>query len=167
MEEWKYIENYPNYLVSNLGNIKNTRNKILKPHNNGNGYLQVCLYLNNKPKYIYIHRLVCKHFLENYDNELEIDHIDINPSNNNINNLRQATRSQNCLNKKKKEGTYSKYKNVSFDTSCNKWISRIRINGIRNYVGKFKTEEEAYNAYCKYIKDNNIDCEFRDNSYMI
>lgn len=42
-EIWKKIEDY-DYIVSNFGRIKNLKNNnFLKPQDNRNGYLKVCL----------------------------------------------------------------------------------------------------------------------------
>ena len=42
-EIWKKIEDY-DYIVSNFGRIKNLKNNnLLKPQDNRNGYLKVCL----------------------------------------------------------------------------------------------------------------------------
>lgn len=163
-ELWKQLIDYPNYYVSNLGNVKNKYEKILKPHNNGLNYYQVSLYKNNKSKTYYIHRLVALCFLDNYDDKLEIDHIDRDKSNNKVSNLRNATRSQQCINKNKKSNTYSKYIGVTYDKlkQINPWKAAIRINGVKKYIGSFDTEEEAYQAYKLFIITNNLDVDFRD-----
>ena len=52
MESWKKIDNYDNYMISNLGNIKNTkRNKLLSPNKNTWGYLGVMLHKNGNDKH--------------------------------------------------------------------------------------------------------------------
>jgi hypothetical protein len=43
----------------------------------------------------------------------------------------------------------SKYKGVSWHKATNKWQSQIQINGKKKHLGLFKTEEEAYDVYCK------------------
>lgn len=49
-EIWKKIENY-DYIVSNFGRIKNLKNNnFLKPQDNRNGYLKVCLSKHGKVK---------------------------------------------------------------------------------------------------------------------
>ena len=54
-EIWKDIKDYPNYQVSNLGNVKNIKtNKILKPFNTGNEYLKVALSKNGVSKQFFI-----------------------------------------------------------------------------------------------------------------
>lgn len=100
MEEWKTIKRYPRYQVSNFGRIKNSKGLILSPAKNKKwGYLSVSLYsgdgLKNR-KRLYIHRLMMMTFkpIKNMD-KLVINHIDCNPSNNNISNLEWVTFREN------------------------------------------------------------------------
>jgi hypothetical protein len=104
MEEWKPIEDFPEYEVSNLGRVKS-----LNYHRSGqeqllkqvlqNGYLIVCLHKDKIQKNVKVHRLVVKAFLPNPENKRTIDHINRNKQDNRLENLRWATHSENCLNK--------------------------------------------------------------------
>lgn len=160
MEEWKIINDYPNYSISNFGNVKNNKkNKLLKGRLNRKGYLRVGLYNDvdkTKNKNFSIHRLVGDAFLENKDNKLSIDHIDRNKQNNNISNLRWATNEEQNRNQKKREGCSSIYKGVSFYKTTNKWVSSITINKKRVSLGYFKTEEEAKGAYNNFIIEKEL-----------
>ena len=75
------------------------------------------------------------------------DHIDGNPLNNQKSNLRRCTYSTNAMNRKKIDGTVSKYKGVSWSKQHNKWMAKIGINGSRIYLGLHDSEEEAAMAY--------------------
>jgi hypothetical protein len=76
------------------------------------------------------------------------DHADHNGLNNQRNNLRLASHSQNCINRNiYKKNTSSKYLGVSFCHSTNKWKAEIRFNGSYKYLGVFNSEEEAALAY--------------------
>ncbi|CAL6091358.1 HNH_endonuclease [Hexamita inflata] len=100
IEEYRDIDSYPNYEVSNFGQVRNkTTGRILKPVLRLDGYLSVSLYFNKIQKKYLIHQLVSKAFLENPDNYTDIDHCDGNPSNNNIQNLRWVTRRENLKNR--------------------------------------------------------------------
>ncbi|CAL6092557.1 Conserved_hypothetical protein [Hexamita inflata] len=100
IEEYRDISGYPNYEVSNLGQVKNkTTGRILKQRDRGKGYLAVNLYFNKIMKTHHIHRLVSQAFIENPNNYTDIDHCDGVRSNNNIWNLRWASRSDNQKNK--------------------------------------------------------------------
>ena len=147
-EEFKRIEGYDNYLVSNFGNVKNSKtNKILKPPTHKKGYKLVFLCKNGNVKMFYIHRLVGKAFLENPDNKKVIDHIDNNTSNNNVKNLRLATSKDNLANQGKQINNKSGYKGVSFNKQLKKYQARIMINGKNKHLGLFKTAEKASKAY--------------------
>ena len=47
----------------------------------------------------------------------------------------------------------SEYKGVSFHKASNKWRAEIMINGKNKYLGYFKTEIEAHQAYQNALKD--------------
>lgn len=106
MEIWKDIIGYEGlYQVSNMGRVKSLeRNdycchhrteKILKERNrNKKGYKMVALYKGNKKEFS-IHRLVAQAFIPNPENKPCIDHIDTNPSNNRVENLRWVTAKEN------------------------------------------------------------------------
>lgn len=72
-----------------------------------------------------------------------IDHIDLNPLNNNIENLRQATRSQNNLNVGLRKTNTSGIKGVTWDNVENKWRVRVPVNGKRTHFGRFEDKELA------------------------
>jgi hypothetical protein len=102
-EELKDIENYEGrYAVSNFGRVYSfVSNKWLKPTANKHGN-QIRYYVNlgrGTENRFYVHQLVAKHFLPNPDNLPEVDHIDTNPANNNVNNLRWVSHSENMKNK--------------------------------------------------------------------
>lgn len=68
------------YKVSNLGrilslNYRNTgKAELMKPFDNGRGYLQVKLRKNGEYKTCYVHRLIAETFLENSENKPYINH---------------------------------------------------------------------------------------------
>lgn len=73
----------------------------------------------------------------------EVDHKDLDPSNNRINNLREATRSQNQANAHARKcgqlkGTYRQ---------AGKWYSGIRVEGKTIYLGTFMSMDAAAKAY--------------------
>jgi hypothetical protein len=114
------------------------------------GYIQIGI---NKKLYL-LHRLIYKYHNEDFDityssKKNEIDHIDIDPTNNKIENLRVATHSQNQRNQNKQKNCSSKYKGVCWDKQKNKWKASICINSKSKYLGLFYNEEEASKCYKK------------------
>jgi hypothetical protein len=69
----------------------------------------------------------------------EIDHIDGDPLNNSIKNLRDVTHLQNCQN--------IKARGVSFDPKRNKWLARICVDGVDRNLGRFDLEKDALTKY--------------------
>lgn len=114
-----------------------------KPSPNRSGYYRIGIknkrYLTHRLIYLYHHGYIPK----------EIDHIDGNPSNNKIENLREVTHQQNLMNQKSQCGCSSIYKGVCWDKQTNKWIVHIKINGKQKHLGRFKSEINAAKAYNK------------------
>ena len=109
MEEYRDIPDFPNYQVSNLGNVKNKKtNKILKARalKKKGDYVcyDVCLYNDSRRLGFHkkIHRLVAEAFISNPNPNMFkiIDHIDRNPANNKVDNLRWVDYSINAINSK-------------------------------------------------------------------
>lgn len=110
IEVWKDIIGFEDcYQVSNKGNVRSldryipnkqgyksfVRGKELAKTDNGTGYLYSDLSKNSKTKHYYIHRLVAENFLTSYSEELEVNHIDHDKSNNTVNNLEYITHLEN------------------------------------------------------------------------
>lgn len=87
------------YKISNYGNVINTiSNRKLKPVNvNGYKALRLCDKKAGfpKPVNVYVHRLVATAFIDNPNNKPEVNHIDLNRSNNHISNLEWVTTEEN------------------------------------------------------------------------
>ena len=148
MEEWKQIDGYPDYEVSNTGKVKSLkRNKtrILRDRPDGCGYLQVILCIDGKEHSHKVHKLVASAFLQNVDNKPQIDHIDRNIRNNHIDNLRWVSRSENMLNTHRH---YSETYSIRWIEKLNKYKVQININRKQTYLGCFHTFEEA-----KHVRD--------------
>ena len=141
------ITGYPNYQVSNFGNVKNVKTgRILKPSTNPQGYFMVVLTNNGETSTLTVHRLVATAFIENSENKQCIDHKNRNKKNNNIDNLRWATYEENGQNRTISKNNTSGIIGVSFVISRNKWISRIAVNGKTINLGRFENKEDAIKA---------------------
>jgi hypothetical protein len=114
-EEWREIPSMEGfYMASTCGRImsmgryvksKNNSIKLNPPHlmtsrMNKCGYMQVSICCNGKHKLCLVHRLVASAFIPKVDGKDYVDHIDTCKSNNNANNLRWCTMSENMQNEK-------------------------------------------------------------------
>ena len=102
MEEiWKDVVGYEGkYQVSNLGNVRNSKGKILKPQERRHGYLSVWLYggdhlKGRTGKAFSIHRIVAEAFLTRPNGCNEVNHKDECKQNNCADNLEWCTHKEN------------------------------------------------------------------------
>lgn len=105
MEEWKTINNFPEYEVSSLGRVKSlkwNKERILKPYMTKDGYGLVDLR-NNRRLTQYIHRFVAEAFIPRVEGKNYVDHINHITTDNRVENLRWVTNSENCLNKRSRQ----------------------------------------------------------------
>ena len=100
-------------------------------------------------KMIRIHRLIAYAYLglDITNTKIQVDHINRDPADNRVCNLRLVTGQQNKFNRnakgyhKTKYGTYKSY---------------IRVNGVLEYLGTFLTQEEAHNKYLEAKETRHI-----------
>lgn len=109
MEEiiWKDVKGYEGlYQVSNTGQVRSLRGwngkeyisriKILKQAQGGTvPYLFVGLHKDKQIQQVNVHRLVAQTFLDNPDNLPVVMHLDDNPLNNHVDNLKWSTQKEN------------------------------------------------------------------------
>lgn len=119
-------------------------------------YPIISLTKNGITKGFCIHRLLAETFIPNPKKLTHVDHINMNPSDNRIENLRWSDASGNNTNKlkqKKTKGEWtSKYKGVSWDKTNKKWQVYISINGKPKRVGRIKDEIEAAKLFDEKAK---------------
>lgn len=120
-EVWKSMEEYPNYIISNMGRVfTKNRNKVLKPFlcpikSRENKVLYFIVKLTNKfgaVKNMFVHRVVALAFVENAENKPIIHHIDHNELNNRADNLMWVTADEH-RELHRKEAEKNKGKDVS------------------------------------------------------
>ena len=146
-EEWRPILGYEEkYEVSNFGNVKNKKGRIMKVQNT-TGYLRIGLRNKNKKTFL-VHRVVLQAFNPT-EEELDCDHINHIKTDNRLCNLRWVSKSQNNRFQKKREGLSSQYRGVHFDKG--KWITQCSLDGKQTYLGLFDTEEEGAKAYNDFV----------------
>lgn len=147
MEEWRNIEGYDDYQVSNLGRVKRLdvidslghlrKERILKSGKDTKGYLRVSLWKNGKGKTFKVHRLVAQAFIDNPYNLPQVNHKDENPSNNRVENLEWCDAKYNL--------TYgSRIKRVSDKTingKLSKTVYQYSLDG--EFVAEYPSVSEA------------------------
>lgn len=104
--------------------------------------------------YYFNHRLVWLYF-NGYIPEGIVDHIDRNPSNNRIENLREATQQCNLRNTSMFSSNTSGVKGVSVYKRTGKWRAFITLNNKGKHLGYYDTLEEA--AYARYAAEQCLD----------
>ena len=72
-----------------------------------------------------------------------LDHKDTNPSNDRIDNLREATPTQNNANRKPTK----LFKGATFHKRSGKWRAQIKFQGKTTEIGTYRTAAEAHAAY--------------------
>jgi hypothetical protein len=92
---------------------------------------------------LYAHRIVWLLKKKKIDADLEIDHINRNPLDNRIENLRLETKSRNMQNRKKCSRNTSGVKGVYWDKFHNKYVAQLRCNGVKICLGHYDTLKEA------------------------
>jgi hypothetical protein len=139
-------ENPDDILIWKNNKHSNPRWYQLKVQTYPNGYK----YIKIKPKSYYLHRInYYAHYptwdIHNSCNKTNsIDHIDIDKTNNYIENLRVLTHQHNQWNRICKGCYWCK--------RCQKWRARIIVNGKQKYLGLFDLEEDAHQAYLEAKK---------------
>jgi hypothetical protein len=141
MEEYRVIDGYENYEVSDLGNVRNKKNgRILKGGYDDGGYRFVSL---NK-KQLKVHRLVALAFIDNPENKPIVDHINNDRSDNRLVNLRWATNPENGANCKMNKNNTSGYKGLRYDQDFKKWCVKFNASSFgRRYFKMFNNLEDA------------------------
>jgi hypothetical protein len=124
------------WLVGRRGSAK--AGKVAGHCDKRHGYCHIAIdgknYLGHRLAWFYVHKCWPLRF---------IDHIDGNPSNNAISNLREANDVQNQQNVNWRGWSEKK----SHPTWTNRFEANINVNGKNVYLGRFPTAEAARAAY--------------------
>lgn len=146
MEEWRGIEGYLGYEVSNFGSIRSCLSnrhvmtdtwRVLSPRVDLNGYLFVNLYdEHHNMKSMKIHRLVAKVFIPNPNDYQQVNHKDENKFNNKSSNLEWCNSRYNV-----NYGSGHQRSCLSRRTCCTKAILQYDLNN--NLIREFYSLSEA------------------------
>lgn len=103
------------------------------------GHLQTCV---NHKRYL-VHRIIYFMATGVDPGDRLVDHINGNPADNRLCNLRLATKAENCRHKTKLASVNrSGYRNVSWSSTWNCWLVSVRRDG-KSKTRHCKTIEEA------------------------
>jgi|DEB0MinimDraft_6_1074348.scaffolds.fasta_scaffold03372_3 hypothetical protein len=141
--QWKPIPTYNNYEVSNLGQVRNkiTGKLLSQATKKGNHpYQRVHLCQDGKAKYLLVHRLVLEAFVGPCPNGQQCLHLDSNPRNNRLDNLKWGTPVENhsTINRSGERNGRSK-------------LTTDDVVFIREYTGKLKDLVDMFNVSYGYI----------------
>lgn len=145
-EIWKTIKDFPNYKVSNKGRIQSNDMKLLCKNNtfrirkgivlkqsfDKDGYLRVALNGITKKS----HRLVAEHFVDNPNNLPEINHDDLDKTNNEDYNLIWCTHKENF-----DHSTLNNAQATSETSNCSMKVLQLDLKG--NIIKEFNSIREA------------------------
>ena len=117
----------------------------------GRGYAKIRISTMGKSKLLLAHRIAW--FI--YHGELPniIDHLDRDPLNNKITNLRLCTQQQNQFNTSKRVNNTSGFKGVSWHKRGKKWCASIKQNGKQISLGRFDCPKKASEVYENKAKE--------------
>ena len=115
-EEFKQVNGFDNYYISNKGRCYNTKTQNFVGAYNKKGYVKVDLSQNHNSLKKYVHQLVMQYFGPPMpDNKTEVDHTNHIRDDNRIENLRWVTPSENHKNKAAYKGVDVDY--IKYDDS--------------------------------------------------
>lgn len=134
----------------NDGNLYRLRSAGGKKIGTQAGWATICngkeyKKINIKQKTYYLHQIIFLYhhgYIPQY-----IDHKDGNSLNNKIENLREASQSQNAANQVLRKNNTSGVKGVRFNTRYGKWTAAIMVNGKHISLGVHSTKETAQETY--------------------
>lgn len=139
---WCNIKGYDGYMVSNHGEVISYRKRNSKIfYNTPELISQQTIITHCGKKYnrvrilgkqMYVHRIVAEHFIDNYMNKPQVNHIDGDSQNNMITNLEWATNSENQ-------------------------IHRFKLNGTKNSLGQYiHKNRNTFSVYKKGVVDKSF-----------
>jgi len=142
MSEWRTIDGFLNYEVSDCGEVRNKNGKQLKAFYCGGKYKRVALFQEGKAHNFFVHRLVAKAFIGPIPDQ--VDHIDGDHLNNRAATLRLCSCRENMIFRSKKEFLGSRRNRGGSFSSI------IRINCRHKSLGVYNTAKEASDRYFAY-----------------
>ena len=143
--QWKVIPTYPNYEISSEGQVRSriTNKKLsLNTKSGRHPYQRVHLSKDGRDRYILVHRLVLEAFVGPCPSGHQCLHLDDNPRNNKVDNLKWGTPKDNCRSIERKGSANPRAK-----------LTPELVKHIRQYSGPLKPLAEELGVSCKYLSN--------------
>lgn len=150
-EEWRVIEDYEGFMVSNLGRVKmlsrivpanksqrTIKEHILKQYETTKKYLNVHLWKDNKCRQVHVHKLVLSAFLGCKEENKECNHKNENRKDNRIDNLEWVSHKENINYGNRTRKHSAAMRN---HPSLSKPVIQLDLNG--NFVSEYPSLREA------------------------
>lgn len=148
---WKVIKKFEGYEASDDGQIRRADGKLLKQFLANDGYYVVNLCSRTYK----VHRLMAMAFLDlEQKKNIVVDHVNNIRTDNRICNLQIISHRLNITKDRKRKNRFPYVYKDNRPGKC--WRATIRVNNKSIYIGRFHTDEEAYQAVVDYKKNNNI-----------
>ena len=148
-EVYKKIKEFPNYEISNKGNIREKETKQIKSQSIcTGGYLQVRLKNKKYSKLCLTHRLVAQTFIPNPDNLPQVNHKDEVKTNNCVENLEWCTNRYNAI-----YGTKLKRTSESLKGRKRRKVRCKETNEIFNYLKEASIAKGSCGASSRFISE--------------
>lgn len=143
-EIWKPYPEIPNYLVSNLGRVYNSkRSTYMKPYLLAPKYKYVAYNIGRSMKLA--HRLVAQTFIENPDKLPQVHHKDHNPKNNEVDNLEWVTTKQNLDEARLRSGDTTPIARLALKKVVNKPVKMLSKDNELIKIFNSVKEASTYN----------------------
>lgn len=135
------------YSVDSSGNVYSHygKRRLIKQHNNAQGYPQVAVYYNKRQKTMKVHRLVALAFIPNPDNKPWVNHINGVRDDNRAENLEWCYPHEDGLNRRERNNKPPKIKQERKYIRRIPTTKRMRVN--LDKVRALRTAKDSKNPY--------------------
>jgi hypothetical protein len=149
-EELKRLFRYESETGNFIRLVKTNRRMVIGSiagHADKFGYVRIKIGNN-----LYLlHRLAWLYVYGKFP-DMIIDHIDGNPNNNKLINLREASLEENSRNSNIKSNNKCGYRGVVYKESTGMWQAQCGMGGVSTYLGNYLTPQEASIVYESHVK---------------
>lgn len=121
-------------------------------HFGDTGYRLTNIHTSQGRKSFRVHRLIAMAFLMEYADDLVVDHINGDRTDNRADNLRMTTiQGNNRGFLTKRRGASSQYRGVAWVKRTSKWEANARVDTVLKHLGYYDSERDAAIARDTYV----------------